>query len=42
MKPFVRFSLGALKIIGWTLLSIIKALPSLKHHEKPNTRVLKR
>ena len=41
MKPFVRFSFGALKIIGLTLLAIVKALPALKHHGK-DERVVRR
>jgi hypothetical protein len=33
MKPFVRFSFGAIKIIGLGLLAIVKALPALKHDD---------
>jgi hypothetical protein len=42
MRPFVRFSIGAMKIIGLTLLSILRALPSMKHEDKHDNRVVKK
>jgi hypothetical protein len=42
MKPFVKFSFKALKVIGLTLIAIVKALPMLKHHENHNTEVKRR
>ena len=41
MKPFVIFSLKALKVIGLGLLVIIRALPSLKPHND-NTAIKRR
>lgn len=32
MKPFVRFSYKAIKVIAIALISIVKALPALKPH----------
>lgn len=39
MKPFVRFSFKAIRVIGLALIAIVKALPMLKHHENHNTAV---
>lgn len=41
MKPFVKFSFNAIKFIGLTLITIIRALPSLKPH-KDSTEIKRR
>ena len=42
MKPFVHFSFKAIKVIGLTLIAIVKALPTLKHQDNHNTTVKRR
>ncbi|MEO6851254.1 MAG: hypothetical protein ABI166_11505 [Mucilaginibacter sp.] len=42
MKPFVHFSIKALKVIGITLIAIVKALPMLKPDHKGDTVVKRR
>lgn len=34
MRPFVKFAWGAVKIMGLTLIGIIKLLPALKPHSE--------
>ena len=41
MKPFVIFSVKVLKVIGLSLIAIIKALPALKPHAD-NTAIKRR
>ena len=42
MKPFVKFSFGALKVITVGLVAIVKALPLLKSNTNSNTSVKRR
>ena len=41
MKPFVSFAYKAMKVIAVGLITVVKALPSLKPH-KPDTAVKRR
>jgi hypothetical protein len=42
MKPFVHFSIGAMKVIATGLIGIVKALPLLKPHDNKNTSIKRR
>jgi hypothetical protein len=43
MKPFVHFSMGALKVVAKTMIFIVKHIPKPEgHHPKPkNNKVIK-
>ncbi|MDB5133935.1 MAG: hypothetical protein JWP37_538 [Mucilaginibacter sp.] len=42
MKPFVRFSFKAIKVIALGLIAIVKALPTLKPQKDTNTSLKRR
>jgi hypothetical protein len=42
MKPFVRFSFKAIKVIALGLIAIVKALPTLKPQKDSNTGLKRR
>ena len=35
MKPFAKFSIKALQVIGHALIFIVKNVPKPEHHERP-------
>jgi hypothetical protein len=43
MKPFVRFSVKALKMVAGTLIYIVKHIPKPEEHQprSKNTRIIK-
>jgi hypothetical protein len=41
MKPFVKFSITALGIIGYALISLIKHLPKPERHHDQKNKLIK-
>jgi hypothetical protein len=41
MKPFVKFSITALGIIGYALISLIKHLPKPERHQDQKNKLIK-
>jgi hypothetical protein len=43
LKPFVRFSIGALKVVAKTMIFIVKHIPKSEEHQpKPkNNKIIK-
>lgn len=41
MKPFVKFSLTALGIIGYALISLIRHLPKPERHQDQKSKLIK-
>lgn len=38
MKPFVKFGIGAMGVIGHALIGIVKAIPKPHHHDDDDKR----